>query len=452
MNKLLATVVAGLALILSAPVASAADIPVLTWEKGKEHNIVLGGNGIVKNWKIQLTSPDGDPLDFSMSRKDARGYVVFSVNIPDGYPSGIYTIETNSSEDGTKPVAGVRIVEISDYNLIQIPTKLIVILITLITLMSTLSILRMQKYERIEYLRGKLAPAPGGPFGILYRFRESSIEEIHRSIFKFQLVREGELLHRFSPAAWALVPWLAMCVGAAVSAQERLLQGAQLTPIVLYTAIAVIGLIDPFSGFMAGVGFAVIHCVTGNVTSVSGVMSLVAISAGWFAPGLISSLYADAINKDSYSLFIKRFLPDVLASAIGGLVFFSSQLLTNSFADHQGPISASGYWAPVIFTILIFTRITGEKYLNKDLHQTGQNYQIRALVLPRIISPRTIIFAALYFAAALYVWTESLSFAIQIGIFLALPMSLLMIRFENPKISLFEIGRASCRERVSSPV
>ena len=37
---------AGIALVMSVPVASAADIPVLTWEKGKEHNIVLGGNGI----------------------------------------------------------------------------------------------------------------------------------------------------------------------------------------------------------------------------------------------------------------------------------------------------------------------------------------------------------------------------------------------------------------------
>jgi hypothetical protein len=428
---------AGIALVLSVPVASAADIPVLTWEKGKEHNIVLGGNGIVKNWKIQLKSAEGVPLDFTMSRKDSRGFVVFSVNIPDEYPSGVYTVETNSSAEGSKIVAGVRIVDISDYNLIQIPTKLFVILITLIILISTLSILRMKKYERIEYLRGKLAPAPGGPVGLLYRFRESSIEEIHRSIFKFQLIREGELLHSFSPISWAVLPWISMAAGASVSANERLIEGVRLTPVLIYAAIALIGLLDPFSGFMASVGFAVVHLMTGNVSSVRGVMSLVAISVGWFAPGLISSLYADALNKDSYSLFLKRFLPDVLASAVGGLVFFASELLTNSFADHQGPISANGYLIPFIFSLFIFARITGEKFLNKDLHQTGENYQIRALVLPRIISPRTILFAAIYFSAALYVWTESLSFALQVGLLLALPMALLMIRFENPVVPLF---------------
>jgi hypothetical protein len=426
--------VAGIALLLSAPVASAADIPVLTWEKGKEHNIVLGGNGIVNNWKIQLESLDNSPLVFKKSRVDDRGFVVYSVNIPDSFPSGIFNVVTTNAQEDGKVVAGVRIVEMSDYNLIQIPTKLFLILFTLIILISTLSMLRMQKYEKIEYLRAKLAQAPRGPAGFLYRFRDSSIEEIHRSIFRFQLIREGELLHKFSPIAWAVVPWVALGLGALVSANERLIQGVQLTPVLIYAGIAVIGLLDPFSGFMAGVGFAVVHCLTGDVSSVRGVMSLVAIAAGWFAPGLISSLYSDALNKDSYPMIIKRFLPDVLASAIGGLVFFSAQLLTNSFADHPVPITASGYLLPAIFSCLVFARIQGEKWLNKDLHQTGKNYQVRVLVLPRVVSPRTIVFAAAYFAAAIYVWTESWDFALKTAAILVVPMLLLMVRFENPVI------------------
>lgn len=434
MNKLLATLVVGVALIMSAPVASAADIPVLTWEKGKEHNIVLGGNGIVNNWKIQLESLDNSPLVFKKSRVDDRGFVVYSVNIPDSFPSGIFNVVTTNAQEEGKVVAGVRIVEMSDYNLIQIPTKLFIILFTLIILISTLSMLRMQKYEKIEYLRAKLAQAPRGPAGFLYRFRDSSIEEIHRSIFKFQLIREGELLHKFSPIAWAVVPWVALGLGALVSANERLIQGVQLTPVLIYAGIAVIGLLDPFSGFMAGVGFAVPHCLTGDVSSVRGVMSLVAIAAGWFAPGLISSLYSDALNKDSYPMLIKRFLPDVFASAIGGLVFFSAQLLTNSFADYPVPITASGYLLPALFSCLVFVRIQGEKWLNKDLHQTGKNYQVRVLVLPRVVSPRTIVFAAAYFAAAIYVWTESWDFALKTAAILVVPMLLLMVRFENPVI------------------
>jgi len=427
-----------MALVLSIPNASATDIPVLTWEKGKEHNIVLGGYGIVKDWKIQLTSISGTPLDFTMSRKEARGFVVYSINIPDKYPSGIYTVETKSSAEGSKIVAGVRIVPISNFNLIQIPVKLFIILITVILLISTLSISRMKKYERIEYLRSKLKPAPSGFLALPYRFRNSAVEEIHKSIFKFQLIREGELLHKFSPIAWAVLPWVSLIIGAGVASNEHMAQGVKLTPVVVYAAVAVIGLLDPFSGFMAGTGFVFIHAITGNISSVRSVMSMTAICLGWFAPGLISSFYADALNKDRYSLFFKRFLPDLLASTLGGLVFFTFELLTNSFADHRGPISADGYLIPTIYSILVFARISGEKFLNKDLHQTGENYQIRSLTLKRVISPRTILFISCYIAGSIYIWTESAIFAIEIGTIISVPLTLLMVRFENPVISIFK--------------
>ena len=166
LNKLFAAIILAFTAISMAP-AHAEDIPVLSWEKGKEHNIVLGGNSQVKNWKIQLTSPTAAPLDFKQSKLDPKGYVVFSIQIPDSYPSGVYTVETTGVNVPKKIVAGVKIVALSDYNLIQIPTKLILILLTLIFLISTLSIMRMQKYERIEYLRAKPAENLPGIFNLL---------------------------------------------------------------------------------------------------------------------------------------------------------------------------------------------------------------------------------------------------------------------------------------------
>ncbi len=438
-NKFLVATFAGIVLTLSAPMAHGADIPVLTWEKGKEHNIILGGNGQVKDWNISLQGVnEASSLKFRMSNKDVRGFVVFSVNIPDTYPNGVYSVVTNSAAEGSKVVAGVRIANMSNYNLLQIPTKLIIILITLIFLMSTLSILRMEKYERIEYIRSKLGPEPKSFFGVLYRLRNTLIEEIHKSILKFKIIREGELLHKFSPSAWAVLPWLALLAGCGVSVSSRLVSGVQLTPVLVYTAIALVGLLDPFSGFMAAIGFGVVHCITGNVTSVRAVMALIALGVGWVAPGIVASLYQDALNKDKFNYQVKKFLPDVIASAMGGLVFFTAQLLTNSFADHQGPIAASGYIVPAAFSCFIFARIKGEKYLNKDLHQKGENYQMRVMVLPRVISPRTIAFAAIYFACATYAWTQSLSFSIEMGLFLALPLALLMVRFENPVVPILK--------------
>jgi hypothetical protein len=75
-----------------------------------------------------------------------------------------------------------------------------------------------------------------------------------------------------------------------------------------------------------------------------------------------------------------------------------------------------------------------ERYLSKDLHQTGENYQIRVLVLPRVIAPRTIVLAALYFAGTAYVWTESWQFAGMTAFLLSFPLSMLMVRFESPSL------------------
>lgn len=437
LNKLFAGLLIAFTTLAMAP-AHAEDIPVLTWEKGKEHNIVLGGNSQVKNWKIQLTSTTGETLDFKQSKLDPKGYVVFSVQIPDTYESGVYTVVTTGVDVPKKIVAGVKIVALSDYNLIQIPTKLILILLTLIFLVSTLSIMRMQKYERIEYLRAKPTEKLSGIFNLFAKFRMGAIAELHKSLFKFQLVREGELIHKLSPITWATLPFATALLGGYIGLNGELILGVSLIPFALYALAAIIGVIDPFSGFTAAIGFAFAQSISGNVTSVRSVMSLVAVGIGWVAPGILSSLYQDILNKDNYFNFAKKIVPDVVASVIGGLIFLVAQLLTNSFVDQVAPIAVSTYLIPMILSVVIFVRINLYRYLVKDLHQTGENYQVRILVLPRVLSPRTITFAGLYLAGTVYVWTQSLQFAIVSSILLSTPLALLMVRFDSPVIKAFK--------------
>ena len=437
LNKLFAGFLIAFTTLSMAP-AHAEDIPVLTWEKGKEHNIVLGGNSQVKNWKIQLTSTTGETLDFKQSKLDPKGYVVFSVQIPDTYESGVYTVVTTGVGVPEKIVAGVKIIALSDFNLIQIPTKLILILLTLIFLVSTLSIMRMQKYERIEYLRAKPTETLPGIFNLFAKFRMGAIAELHKSLFKFQLVREGELIHKLSPITWATLPFATALLGGYIGLNGELILGVSLIPFALYALAAIIGVIDPFSGFTAALGFAFAQSISGNVTSVRSVMSLVAVGIGWVAPGILSSLYQDILNKDNYFHFAKKIVPDLVASVIGGLIFLVAQLLTNSFVDQVAPIAVSTYLIPMILSVVIFARINLYRFLVKDLHQTGENYQIRILVLPRVLSPRTITFAGLYLAGTVYVWTQSLQFAVISSILLSTPLALLMVRFDSPVIKAFK--------------
>jgi hypothetical protein len=437
LNKVIASFFAAFLLTLSgASSVYAEDVPVLTWEKGKEHNVILGGDGKAAGWQVNLVSTSAPTLTFRQSKVNEKGFAVFSVDIPNDYPEGVYTIETIGQNAPKKVVAGIKLVALNKFNLIQIPMKLFIILLTLILLVTTMSIMRMSKYERIEYLREnpkKKISAWVKPF---YKLRVSAIEEIKRSIFKFQIIREGELLHKLSPTAWSVVPLVSVLIGAYVGVSGNLVEGVKMIPVILFFAVAMLGVIDPFSGFTATLGFAFIQTLIGNITSVRSFMSILAVGIGWVAPGILSSLYQGILRKDRYFGFLRRLIPDFVAASVGGLVFLVSQLLTNSFTDHVGPIAMSSINLPVLLGVFILARMNLERFLSKDLHQTGENYQIRVLVLPRVIAPRTIVLAALYFAGTTYVWTESWKFAGMTAFLLSFPLSLLMVRFESPSISI----------------
>ena len=54
---------------LSSPASSAADIPLLTWERGKEQNIVMANTDIPSTWTIKLMGDSYQPLTFRVSTK-----------------------------------------------------------------------------------------------------------------------------------------------------------------------------------------------------------------------------------------------------------------------------------------------------------------------------------------------------------------------------------------------
>ena len=116
LNKFAISLTLFLGLFLLLPTAQGADIPVLTWEKGLEHNLVLGGNQDITNWKINLISDQGSIYPFRISKRDTRGYVYFSLQVPETLESGIYTIVSSGSGSQNKVLAGVRLVNQSTFN------------------------------------------------------------------------------------------------------------------------------------------------------------------------------------------------------------------------------------------------------------------------------------------------------------------------------------------------
>jgi len=433
-NKVISALLLGFYLVLSMPAAKAADLPVLTWERGKEHNIVLGGN-TARNWQMIVHSTNGSDLIFNKSKPNKRGFIVFSLNIPGDYPLGTYTIQTKSATTQSTVVAGIRLIELSAYNLIELPIKLFTILFIMIFLISTLSILRMSKYEQIQYLKEKREVKLPNLLARIYRLRNSSVESIRKSFFKFLITREGEMLHKISPLAWALIPLVSAVLGAYIGASTRVSGGVSHVSVALFVFTAIVGIIDPYSGFMASAGFAFAQAILGNVATIRGLMGLIAVGIAWVGPGIISSLYRQMLEKDAYINRIARVIPDLFASVMGAFIFVLGELLANSFTNHIGSFGVDRLYIPIFIGIIIFIRIKTEHFLFRNIHIGGQNYQIRTLTLPRVVSPRTVLFMAIYLSAVCYVWTQSIPFALSSAVILSIPLLLLLVRFGAPQIT-----------------
>ena len=162
-------------------------------------------------------------------------------------------------------------------------------------------------------------------------------------------------------------------------------------------------------------------------------MGLIAIGVAWVAPGIISSFYRQVIEKDGYVSGFSRFMPDIFASAIGSFTFIAGELLTNSFTNRIGSFGNDYFYLPLLVGLIIFGRIKLEKFLFRNIHIGGDNYQVRTLTLPRVISPRTVLFAWLYFVGVLYVWTQKIALTLVCATLLSTPLASLLVRFERPK-------------------
>lgn len=88
-------------LTISAAPASAVYTPVLTWERGIEQSITLGGNTDTQLWNIELRGSDGNAILFERSGKSASGYFVYTVQLPEKLKIGRYSIYASAL--GTEP-------------------------------------------------------------------------------------------------------------------------------------------------------------------------------------------------------------------------------------------------------------------------------------------------------------------------------------------------------------
>ena len=441
-NKLFAAAMAVFALFTAAPHSAAADIPLLTWERGKEQNIVLGGYTDQASWKIRLVNSANNALDLASSTPNKDGYVVYSIILPNDLPTGAYRIETLSKKGETNVVAGIQIIELAYFDILRVPIQLLILVSVLIFVLSTLSTLRIRRYEEMSYLQAKTEVSLSPAIASFYRLRRNAVSGVQRSLFKHVIKKEGELFHKISPALWSLFPIATFIFGAYIGIAAGSTLGIPNIPIFLFLIAAMIGMFDPYSGFTAATGFSILQTMQGNISTVRSVGALMAIALAWIAPGLLASIYREMLTKENLPIRLHKYLPLIISALVAGAVFYSSELLLVSLLDRIGPLVNTRIDLPIVVGITFLLKEQIQIMVERHSLLTPSNLEVKTIRLTRIISPRALIVLALFFAGVSYIWTESIWFAGLCSLFFVFPLLLLQVRFASPKIaSLARIPR-----------
>ena len=427
--------------IFTAPTAAQAfDVPLLTWERGRVQQVVLGGGAYTANWVVTLEGEGISPLTFTRSEPNDAGYVVYSLNVPSDLPTGAYSVQTSGKNAKKTLVAGVNLVETqtktASSNLIDL-TVIISIFVFLTTIISTLrakkySVLTTQnsqfslKYHYDDYasessFASRLSNAP-------YRIRINGLQSIRISLLQFLMVREGELLHRTSRALFGALPLLGLMAGSIAGIEVNRNEGIANTGIAIFLAVSLLAIFDAYSGLFATVGFWFIQLLTGNVTSVRDLLIMFSVGLTWVGTALFSGLLKENFGKDfSKSSRGKSLtLYGVVASALVGTTVF---YLGHALIDGVLYIESPDRGVSIATLAVVALAICGKGLAEIAKSSSNDVNEVEYFDVARVCSPQTAVLLSSIAFAFLYIWTESAENSLIFALMFTLPFYLAFIGF-----------------------
>ena len=137
--------------VISPSAASAAEIPLLTWERGQLQEVVLGGQAASENWRVELQGNGIAGLELKKSSLNPQGFAVYSLEIPEDTPLGGYSIVAIDEANEFSVVAGVNLIGSTGYKITKQPLDLALVITIFVFLTSIISALRARKYSKVSF-------------------------------------------------------------------------------------------------------------------------------------------------------------------------------------------------------------------------------------------------------------------------------------------------------------
>ena len=418
----------------SAPTpANAIDVPFLTWERGKEQFVVLGGATTASNWTIRLMGQDVAPLKFTGRSSKTKGFNIYSVFLPNDLPLGAYTIQSDRTSAGLDIIAAVRVDERTFYQIAQIPPDLKLLMVLFAILASSFSVIRGRKYAELAYEMRK----PIESKNFLYRFRRKRQVSNGETFMRYLIMRDSEVLHKVSSLIWSFLPWTALLFGVFIGLSTQDNYQIPQLPLVLILAAAAIGAIDATSGIAAALGYSMVYIAFGNVNNLRTFLLLVAYTAIWYGPSIFAAMYSLTVPKDfskrgqTPPTVAHRLFGNLIGAIYGSLFVVAAIILTDSLSIKITSEPIMRWPLAGAIGAIIFIRHLADIAL-KQPEATEPNATApthHSITVVRVVSPGFAFTLTAAFFGIIYVWSSSMSMSAIGAVMMTFPFMTLFVIF-----------------------
>jgi hypothetical protein len=389
-NKFLAKLsLAFIFLILGTGTAQAVNVPELQWERGHQQSITLGGVTNTTLWTIRLSGM-GKSLTFDRSSPNKDGYIVYSIDIPADFPVGKYKVITSGPNMADTTSAYINVIEIISYDPLSDPKGVGAIAVVTFTLLSFFGLNRQDHKlgsDTNEEDASSLGSVDTNYLGIKVSHRgkgddrkwgkttfSRKLDEIrHLTVFNFsskspltsRLAADGSYLQSLFGPASLVLPIVGLALGAWIALSNDIKTSLVPTSVGLMIAIIVLGILDAFSGLIAITTFGLIAAVSGAITNVIDVRTLLGLALLWFTPSLAAGA-TRPLRRELSDWDLWERLTDLLVSTfITGWAIKSMVLALDGFSHEKTPFATHANQVAFIGGAFVFLRYLLEEFTSR---------------------------------------------------------------------------------------
>jgi hypothetical protein len=298
-------------LFIGSTAAQAVDVPDLSWERGRQQSVTLGGETKSVLWSISLEG-FGQSLPFERSSTSDAGFIVYSIEIPEKLPVGRYQIVVRGPNSPETTTGYVNILNTVAYDPLSDPRGVGVIAVAAFTLLAFFAGNKSEsensEQEEEEEDSSALGSVDTNYQGIKIKHRGRGDDSVFvrnnfartldgwRHVAVLTMARRSPLTMRVSadgsylqaligPLAIAL-PALGIALGVWLGVVTDVANSLIPVSLGLVLAIVVVGILDAFSGLLAFLSYLVVIVAQGGVGNVADVRTLLGFSLLLFTPSL----------------------------------------------------------------------------------------------------------------------------------------------------------------------